>query len=193
MKKILLLVLTVMLLTASFSQRGGRGGGGHFGGGFRSMSYSQPRISVQQQVPMRQSMVTVAPRHNFFSREAYVPYAHRGVSFYYSRGFYYDNYYNWFYPPIGFALGVLPMGYYSFMWSGMPYYYYGGVYYIQNNESKQYEVVSPVVGAIVPELPKDIKKIIIDGKKCYVTKDNVYYEEYMDGNTLKYKVIGKED
>ena len=194
MKKILLLALTLMLLTVSFSQRGGRGGG-HFGGGFgggysRSMTYvSQPRISVQS-VPMRQS-VMVAPRVAI--HQGYLPYVHRGVNFYYRGGFFYDPYFNWFYPTIGFALGILPTGYYSFMYDGFPYYYYGGVYYTQNVNTKEYEVVSPVVGAIVPELPKEVKTIYIDNKKCYVTKDNVYYEEFMDGNTLKYKVIGKEE
>jgi hypothetical protein len=191
MKKTLLLALTLMLLTVSFSQRGGHGGG-HFGGFSRSFA-SQPRIPMVATPHVNTTVQANVFRRGFFSREAYIPYSHRGVSFFYNRGYFYDPYYNWFYPPIGFALGVLPIGYYSFMWSGMPYYYFGGVYYIQNNETKQYEVVSPVLGAIVPELPKETKQITIDGKKCYVTKDNVYYEEYMDGNTLKYKVIGKEN
>jgi len=185
MKKLLVIVLIMLSFQALSAQRGGFRG--FRGGGFRGGYTSQPRITVSS-APAFRSSVAIAPR--MVVREGYLPYAHRGVNFYYRGGFFYDAYFNWFYPPIGFALGVLPMGYYSFMYGGFPYYYYGGVYYVQNNN--QYEVVSPVVGAIVPELPAETKVIIINGKKCFVTKDNVYYEEYIDGNTLKYKVIGKE-
>jgi hypothetical protein len=207
MKKVLVVLITILSTQAISAQRGGHfGGGSHFAGqGFSSQRFrghtyiSQgPRITgtITPNIVRQSTIVSVEPRHNFFSRgifgrHEYVPYVHRGVNFYYNRGFFYDSYYNWFYPPIGFALMSLPFGYYNFTYGGNPYYYYGGVYYIQNNN--QYEVVSPVIGAIVPELPKETKVIIIDGKKCYVTKDNVYYEEYVDGNVLKYKVIGKEE
>ena len=192
MKNTILLLLSIFIVCTSFTQRGGRGGG-HFGGGYRSMGYSsQPRIPMVATQHINTAVQSTVVRRGFFSRETYIPYSHRGVNFFYSRGYFYDPYYNWFYPPIGFALGVLPMGYYSFMNGGFPYFYFGGVYYMQNVDTKQYEVVSPVLGAIVPELPKDIKKITINGKICYVTKDNVYYEEFIDGNTVKYKVIGKE-
>jgi len=193
MKKLLFIILIALSFKALSAQRGGHFGGGHFGGehfgGYRSNGYfSQPRITIHS-APIFKPSLPVAPRMAI--REGYLPYAHRGINFYYRGGFFYDSYFNWFYPPIGFAIMTLPYGYYNFTYGGNPYYYYGGVYYIQNNN--QYEVVSPVLGAIVPELPKDTKVIYIDGKKCYVTKDNVYYEEFIDDNVLKYKVIGKED
>lgn len=210
MKKLLIIFLTSLAIQTIGAQRGGhfsgggmRGGGERFNGGISHREFTQaPRVSAPSVTynTMRQPTTVTMERHNsqplnifrggFFGHRAYIPYAHRGVNFYYNRGFFYDSYYNWMYPPIGFALMALPYGYYNFTYGGNPYYYYGGVYYVQNQN--QYEVVSPVIGAIVPELPKETKVIIIDGKKCFVTKDNVYYEEYVDGDVLKYKVIGKE-
>ena len=47
------------------------------------------------------------------------------------------------------------------------------------------------VGDIVLQLPNNCKTVIINDKKFYVSIDNVYYEEFIENNTLKYKVVGK--
>jgi hypothetical protein len=49
----------------------------------------------------------------------------------------------------------------------------------------------PKIGDILDQLPTDAKTIVINGKKYFVTPDNVYYEEFIDGNSLKYKVVGQ--
>lgn len=51
-------------------------------------------------------------------------------------------------------------------------------------------IYTPSVGDIVLQLPSQFKIVIINGKKLYVTPENIYYEEFVDGNVLKYKVVG---
>ena len=46
------------------------------------------------------------------------------------------------------------------------------------------------IGDVLDQLPNDAKTIVINGKKYFVTPDNIYYEEFIDGNTLRYRVIG---
>lgn len=52
-------------------------------------------------------------------------------------------------------------------------------------------IYTPSVGDIVLQLPSQFKVVIINNKKLYVTPENIYYEEFIDGNILKYKVVGK--
>ncbi|MEO5563539.1 MAG: hypothetical protein ABIR18_08890, partial [Chitinophagaceae bacterium] len=49
----------------------------------------------------------------------------------------------------------------------------------------------PVVGDIVDKLPADCYKVTLNGTIYYVSPDNVYYEETIQHNTIKYKVSGK--
>jgi len=51
-------------------------------------------------------------------------------------------------------------------------------------------IYTPSVGDIVLQLPSQFKIVIINGKKLYMTPENIYYEEFVDGNILKYKVVG---
>ncbi len=51
-------------------------------------------------------------------------------------------------------------------------------------------IYMPSVGDVVLQLPSQFKIVIINGKKLYVTPENIYYEEFIDGNILKYKVVG---
>lgn len=47
------------------------------------------------------------------------------------------------------------------------------------------------VGDILDVLPNDCKAVVINNKKYYVSSDNIYFEEFIENNTLKYKVVGK--
>ncbi len=49
----------------------------------------------------------------------------------------------------------------------------------------------PSIGEVFDKLPDDYKTIVINGKKYFVTPDNVYYEEVLDGKQVRYKVAGK--
>ena len=50
---------------------------------------------------------------------------------------------------------------------------------------------TPNMGDIVLQLPIQCKVVVINDKKLYVTPENIYYEEFIDGGVLKYKVVGK--
>jgi hypothetical protein len=49
----------------------------------------------------------------------------------------------------------------------------------------------PKICDVLDHLPTDAKTIVINGRKYFFTPDNVYYEEFIDGNSLKYKVVGQ--
>ena len=59
-----------------------------------------------------------------------------------------------------------------------------------NNSNANATNYKPSIGDIVLQLPNQTKVVIINGKKLYVTPENIYYEEYMDENIIKYKVVG---
>jgi hypothetical protein len=52
-------------------------------------------------------------------------------------------------------------------------------------------IYTPSIGDIVMQLPSQTKAVIINGKKLFVTPENIYYEEFVDGNVIKYKIVGK--
>ncbi len=49
----------------------------------------------------------------------------------------------------------------------------------------------PGIGDVIDKLPNDYKTVVINSKKYFVTPDNVYYEEFVDGKQVRYKVAGK--
>jgi hypothetical protein len=124
-------------------------------------------------------------------------YYRGGIRGYYGgagyNGFYhnYRGYYNQFYyPRLGFSIGVLPYGYYPFSWGGNPYFYSNGYYYQQFNN--QYTVVEPPVGAEINQLPSDAEQITIDGQEYYES-NGVYYLPITKANgRLVYRVAGKD-
>lgn len=59
-----------------------------------------------------------------------------------------------------------------------------------NNSTLTGTNYKPSIGDVVLQLPNQTKTVVINGKKLYVTPDNIYYEEYYDENVLKYKVVG---
>jgi hypothetical protein len=52
-------------------------------------------------------------------------------------------------------------------------------------------IYTPSVGDIVLQLPSQTMIVIVNGKKLFVTPEHIYYEEFVDGNVLKYKIVGK--
>lgn len=102
-------------------------------------------------------------------------------------GYYYRP---WGYPSLGIRLGVLPYGYYPFYWGPNQYYYYGGTFYAPYGSG--YQVVTPPLGAEVPDLPKGSRAISIDGQQFYEF-NGVYYKQAVnpDGKTV-YVVAGRD-
>ena len=194
--------LSIESVSAQRPSRSG-GGGGSFGGGRSGLiGSSRGGGSFSRQPAMR------APGRGSFSagirsgrpgyaynRPGYRPGYGRpgyGYRFGYGRPYYrpYYRYYNFYRPFLGVRIGVLPYGYYPFWYGPTQFYYSGGLFYQQNND--QYEVVTPPVGAEVPNLPSEANQVTINGIDYYEYK-GVYYtqKENADGKTV-YIVAGKD-
>jgi Family of unknown function (DUF6515) len=141
-----------------------------------------------------------------------------GFPYYYYGGTYYrrlDNKnddYEVVDPPLGASVPELPKDAKVVVINNQKYYEYEGTYYkedIRDNSGIWYTVVGkngklntdesetepedngPVVGDIVDKLPDNCKTVVLNGNKYYVSPDDVYYEETMEHNTLRYKIVGK--
>ncbi|MFT3903195.1 MAG: DUF6515 family protein [Niabella sp.] len=91
-------------------------------------------------------------------------------------------------PGIGVRIGTLPYGSFNFFWGGMPYYYFGGTFYRQSDNS--YEVVEAPIGALVNRLPAGAEQMEINGELYYEYR-GTYYQETTDKNGKRaYEVVG---
>ena len=57
---------------------------------------------------------------------------------------------------------------------------------VASTQVKQYNI-----GDIVDALPADCKSVIINNRKYFVANGNLFFEEFIENNILKYKVVGK--
>lgn len=117
---------------------------------------------------------------------------HAGISYYASAGKYYRKLgtkYLMVTAPIGLRVAALPVGRIVFHFNNHPYYCYDGAIYsaVSNNE---YEVVTPEVGMVVPQLPEvNVREVSIDDK-IYFEFDNILYKQIPTQDGLQYEVIG---
>ena len=141
----------------------------------------------------------------------YYPFYFGQDQFYYSSGLFYrqdNNTYTVVVPPVGAEVPTLPSDAKQIQINGQVYYEYKGVYYTEkagqdgkttyivagkdgvldtdNNDSQQ-----PQIGDVVNSLPEGYHEVVLKGQKYYVTPDDIYYEEVVDGNNVSYRVIGK--
>lgn len=98
-------------------------------------------------------------------------------------GFYYR-------PHLGLRVSVLPFGYYPFYFGNTQFFYSGGLYYRQDNNS--YKVVVPPVGAQVPNIPSEAEEVTINGQTYYEYK-GVYYSPTVDANGKTVYIIAGKD
>ncbi len=104
---------------------------------------------------------------------------------------YYHGYYNTYYTPrLGFGIGYLPYGYYSFYYDDYPYFYSDGLFY--SYENNEYTVVEPPVGAEVNSLPSNAQSIVIDGQQYYEANGVYYIPITKDDGSVSYQVAGKD-
>ncbi|MFI5158521.1 MAG: DUF6515 family protein [Sphingobacteriales bacterium] len=139
----------------------------------------------------------------------YYPFYWGDNLYYYSDGVFYTPYdgggYQVTVPPVGAAIPSLPDGAKSIMIDGQQFYELNGVYYkaVVNDQKKTVyvvagrdgvlntddsatvqhdEVTAPQVGDIVNELPDGCHKVTLNGKKYYVSPNDIYYQAYTDEN-----------
>lgn len=139
----------------------------------------------------------------------YYPFYMGASLFYYSDGIFYRPYDDGGYvvtaPPVGAAIPQLPKGAKSIMIDNQQFFEYNGVYYkiILNDKGDKVFVVAgkdgvlntdngsanddaavqaPRVGDIVTQLPDGVRKVTLNGKKYFVSADDIYYERVTDNN-----------
>jgi hypothetical protein len=139
----------------------------------------------------------------------YYPFYWGDDLYYYANGIFYSPYdgggYQVTVPPVGAAVPNLPESARSIMIDNQQFYELDGVYYkaVVNDQGKKVYVVAgrdgvlntdgsqavapeqssaPQVGDIVNELPDGCRKVILNGKKYYVSPNDIYYQAYTDGN-----------
>ncbi len=139
--------------------------------------------------------------------------------YYYNDGIFYRPYSSGGYevtpPPIGATVPHLPTGAKLTMIDGQKYFELGGTFYqeeISSSNKVEYKVVgadgvlntgtenqvgqteennpAPITGSRVDQLPADSKVVVINRQKYYLSPDGVYYNEVIEGNTVKYEVSG---
>jgi hypothetical protein len=179
-------LMSLFSLNEALAQRPSRGHSG--GGGRPSMgggSHGPSRPSMRP--PSRPS----GPSHGHIGR----PPVHIRPGFGHRPGYRpfhrpYYGYYNFYRPYLGLSINVLPYGYYPFYFGPDQFYYSGGLFYRQYDNS--YKVVVPPVGAQVPSIPSDAKEVVINGQTFYEYK-GVYYNTTQDANgKTVYVVAGKD-
>jgi hypothetical protein len=142
----------------------------------------------------------------------YYPFYWGASLYYYYGGVFYSPYDNGGYqvtePPVGAGVPNLPDGAQPIKIDGILYYELDGVYYKESvdDQGKKIYIVAgkdgvlntgdavtdlnaavstPQVGDIVNQLPDDCRKVSLNGKKYFVSPNNIYYEKVVgpDGNT----------
>ncbi len=141
----------------------------------------------------------------------YYPFNYGPNQFYYSGGLFYqqnNNQYEVVVPPVGAEVPNLPQDANLVTIDGVDYYEYKGVYYTQgqNADGATVYIVAgkdgvlnttdgPIdthqIGEIITQLPEGCREVTIKNEKYFVSPNDVYYEEVVDGNKVSYRVIGK--
>lgn len=178
-------------------------------GGFngRQPNSYPPRTNTYPGTPRRGTDVNIARGNGAFNRPSTrqlagsnrvyrvwegLPYGRNYISVrpqgvYYNHYGYYESYYA---PRIGLSVNVLPYGYYPFYYGPSLYYYGGGMYYQQTDNT--FTVVEPPIGAEVKQLPDNAQSIVINGVQYYEL-NGVYYQPITkDDGSLSYQIAGKD-
>lgn len=139
----------------------------------------------------------------------YTSFNYGGFPYFYYGGVFYRSYNNEYQvadPPVGALVPMVPKGANISFVEGQRIYEYNGIYYKEEvgfDGRMRYRVEGreeildtetnndrPAIGDIVDQLPGKIKSVVINGKKLFVTTDNVYYEPFVDDDEVRYRVVG---
>jgi hypothetical protein len=151
----------------------------------------------------------------------YYPFYMGSSLFYYYDGIFYRPYDDGYVvtaPPVGAAVPGLPKGSKAIMIDNQQFFEYNGVYYkivINDKGDKVYVVAgkdgvlntdadgsgdndtvtqAPRVGDVVEQLPDGSRRVTLNGKKYYVSADDIYFEviKGKDGNNA-YRIVSVPD
>jgi hypothetical protein len=87
-----------------------------------------------------------------------------------------------YYPPAGFAFGVLPPGHLAVSYRGASFFFAGGVWYSAAGPGR-FVVVAPPVGLVVPVLPPFYATVWVAGVPYYYA-NNTYYVQTPQGYAI---------
>ncbi len=128
-----------------------------------------------------------------FTRPAVI-FTISGVKYHYSDGIYYRKITKGFKvvkAPKMLRIKKMPTGFITLKVNRVPFFYYFGTFYKQDNITKEYEVVTPPEGAVVNALPEGYETKQISNETFYVI-DDVYYKKITDENgEVQYKVVSE--
>lgn len=200
MKTILLsFALILVSVWAAFGQYGGRNGHRHHHHNRRGNRVVVVRPAVRP-MPVcrgpfyRNRIVVVRPRRArtcLAMGPGFVTIGYRGVDYYWNQGWFYRPAAQGFIsvcPPRGIRVRMLPPGF--FVLAGpVPTYYANGSYYREVGP-QEYEVVEPMMGAVVPNLPEqEIDEVQWEGQTFY-EYDNTLYRQVSQEGQVGYEVVG---
>ncbi len=193
---------------------GFRTGAGYFGGvGYHGGAFYRPGFGYYG-YPHLGFYLGVLPF-------GYYPFYWGSSLYYYYGGIFYSPYdgggYQVTAPPVGAAVPNLPKNAQSIKIDGIQYYEVDGVYYketLDDKGNKVYvvagkdgvlntddsatdpnaSVAAPKVGDIVNQLPDGCRKVILNGKKYFVSPNDIYYEKVTDPNgNVGYRIASLPD
>ena len=92
----------------------------------------------------------------------------------------YDNrfHHNHYYPVLGYRVAVLPPGFVTLRYRGVPYWYEAGVWYVAGPGG--YVVARPPIGIVIPVLPPGYTVVSVAGVPYYYAND-IYYVQQPGG------------
>lgn len=150
----------------------------------------------------------------------YYPFYWGSSLYYYYGGVFYRPYDNGGYevtaPPVGAGIPNLPDGATPIKINGVQYYENDGVYYKEtvDDQGKKIYVVAgrdgvlntdagvtdpnassaPQIGDVVNQLPDGCRKVTLNGKKYFVSPNDIYYEQVADANgNVGYRIASIPD
>ncbi len=85
---------------------------------------------------------------------------------------------NHYYPSVGYAVPLLPMGHLSVVHRGARYFYHSGVWY--NVAGGRYLVARPPLGVVIPVLPPGHTTVVVGGVPYHYANE-VYYSSTSNG------------
>lgn len=186
----------------------------YFSNGYYYRNWGGSYRVVMPPVGIRINVLPPGYRSYYYGND---PYYYYGGTYYRP----YNNQFEVVEPPMGASVPELPTGAKVTVINGQKFYELNGTFYkedIRENSELWYTVVGkngrldteylnqsnnpsqlnpnqsqyqPVIGDIVDKLPVDSRSIIINGQKLFLSPDNIYYQEVIEKDVVRYKVVGK--
>lgn len=106
------------------------------------------------------------PKYNLYGRHQHIYYHTPWYNTYYVAPIHYH------FHPVGYRVELLPRTHVTIVVGGLPYYYFGGIFYRSYNSG--YVVVSAPVGAVVTTLPVGFIAFSLGALTYYFVNDTYY-------------------